>query len=73
MTVNAGYFGRVDNAKIDRVRRDLALSLSRNELSRDAIYVFEDDPLWALVSRRASKADLVGEIDGLRIIAPDFR
>ncbi|QJD30592.1 hypothetical protein [Methylococcus geothermalis] len=73
MTVNAGYFGRADNAKIDRVRRDLALSLSRNELSRDALYVFEDDPLWALASGRVSKADLAGEVDGLRIIAPNFR
>lgn len=73
MTVNAAYFGRADNAKIDRVGRDLALSLSRNELSRDALYVFEDDPLWTLASGRVSKADLVGEIDGLRIIAPDFR
>lgn len=73
MTVNAAYFGRVDNAKIDRVARELALSLYRNELSRDTLYVFEDGPLWALVSGRVSKADFAGEIDGLRVIAPNFR
>lgn len=35
--------------------------------------VFEDDPLWPLAFRRVAKTDLVGEMDGLRIITPDFR
>ena len=73
MAVNFGYFARVDAERAIEASLALEAAVRANRLDADALYVFWDDPLWRLASARRGAEDLVGEIDGYRVIAPGLR
>ena len=73
MAVNFGYFARVDAEKALAASQALEAAVRAGQLDPDSLYVFENGPLWRLASARRGAADLVGEIDGYRVIAPGLR
>jgi hypothetical protein len=73
MAVNFGYFARVDAERAIEASQALEAAVRANRLDSDSLYVFWDDPLWRLASARRGAEDLVGEIDGYRVIAPGLR
>lgn len=73
MAVNFGYFARVDAERAIEASQALEAAVRANRLDRDSVYVFWNDPLWRLASGRRGDGDLVGEIDGYRVIAPGLR
>lgn len=73
MTINFGFFARVDPVKLDKARKRVAASVIDNELDPEALYVFEHDGLWALASSQVAMSDMVGMLDGFRILAPGLK
>lgn len=73
MAVNFGYFARVDAERAIDASQALEAAVRANRLDRDSLYVFWNDPLWRLASARRDEQDLVGEVDGYRVIAPGLR
>lgn len=73
MTINTGYFARVDRDREQHARRHLAISIMNNALDTDALYVFQDDGLWELALSQQRAADVAGMLDGYRIVAPQLR
>jgi len=73
MAINIGYFGRSDPRKIEESAAKLEDTIVNNKLDSNALYVFEDDELWSRASKQASSLDVVGMLDGFRIVAPKLR
>jgi hypothetical protein len=73
MSVNFGYFARVDTEKLIAARNATEAAVAGNRLRPDSLYVFESDALWNIASAQPRPADFVGVVDGFRIIAPGFR
>ena len=67
---DSGYFARVDAEKLTAARIEIERSIVAGRLQADSLYVFESDPLWNLASAQRRPADVVGVLDGFRIIAP---
>ena len=38
----------------------------------DALYIFNDEKMWKLAQQSAAKQDFVGEVDGYKILAPNY-
>jgi hypothetical protein len=73
MSINIGYFARVDLEKSFRSKLEVAELIVNGELEDDSLYVFYDDNLWEFAAAEVSKIDLAAIIDGFRVIAPGFR
>ena len=73
MAVNFGYFARVDAERAIEASQALEAAVRANRLDPDSLYVFWNDPLWRVASAQRGAEDLVGEIDGYRVIAPGLR
>jgi len=73
MTINTGYFARVDPKKERDARVRLTTSIMENNMNPHSLYVFEDDALWKFASNNISPSDFAGVLDGFRIIAPNLR
>ncbi len=73
MSINIGYFARVNEAKERNARSQVAISIMNNDLSPDSLYVFEDDGLWMVASNQIAPSDFAGVLDGFRIVAPKLR
>jgi len=73
MTINSGYFARPDPLKFDEAGKRVTQSITENKIDPDALYVFEHEGLWKAAFDRAAKSDLVGVLDGFRILAPKLR
>lgn len=72
MEVNHGYFGRTSAKQISTSALLLEKSIVNKELDPDALYIFEDDSLWKIASNQASFSDMVGLVDGFRVLAPNY-
>lgn len=72
MAINFGYFARIDAEKLTAARNDLERAILANQLQRDNLYVFESQALWNMASAQKRPADVVGVLDGFRIIAPNL-
>jgi len=72
MSVNVGYFARVDADRLDKARTAVAATVIANTLDPRALYVFTDDLLWNAAIARLNSADLAGVKDSIRFIAPGF-
>jgi hypothetical protein len=73
MAVNFGYFARVNAEKLTAARNDLETAVLRNALERESLYVFESEALWRMASAQRRPSDVVGVVDGFRIIAPNLK
>ena len=72
MSINTGYFSRMSKAVTKKVNRTLKRNMINNELDNDALYFIYDEKIWLLVLEEHSESDLIKEIDGFRILAPNF-
>ena len=70
MRINFGYFARVDAEKLLAARTALETEIVANRLRPDTLYVFESAPLWNMATSQKRPADVVGVLDGFRVIAP---
>ena len=71
MSTQAGSFARVEKSQEAQARARIARELVAGPLDPDALYVFEDDALWRLVSSQPpAGSGFVGVLDGFRILAP---
>jgi hypothetical protein len=73
MEINFGYFARSDPERFDEARKRVSRSIIENEVDPDALYVFEHEGLWKIVLNQAAESDLVGVLDGFRILAPKLK
>ena len=72
MGINSGYFSRYSKKRYKLMKVKLEKSIKNNQFDKRAIYYFNDDDLWSLVLKYDKKTNLIGEIDGYRIFAPDY-
>jgi hypothetical protein len=73
MGINAGYFARVSQSKLDTARDKIQTSITHNIFTPGSLYVFSDDALWNNALNKPGARDLAGELDGIRIYAPLLR
>lgn len=73
MSLNIGYFARIDQKRLYESRLKLTQSIINNQLNNDAIYIFEDNNLWKIAINQLGNNDIAGILDGFRILAPGFR
>lgn len=69
LATQAGSFARVGPAREALAQRQSGLALLVGPIDPDAIYVFEDDAYWRVVTSRRMPG-FVGIVDGFRILAP---
>jgi hypothetical protein len=70
MAINFGYFARVDALRLGLARSVLEVTVSRNRLDPGSLYVFENPLLWQAVKEHKRPRDVLGVLDGWRILAP---
>jgi len=70
MSINAGYFARIDSVKQSKEIQKLSRIISRNELEPDSLYVFENNNAWSYALLCCNSSAVTGVLDGFRIIAP---
>jgi hypothetical protein len=73
MAINFGYFAHPDPVKFDEAGKRVTRSIIENEIDPDALYVFEHEGLWKVAFDQAAESDLVGVLDGFRILAPKLK
>ncbi|OFX44965.1 MAG: hypothetical protein A2046_14890 [Bacteroidetes bacterium GWA2_30_7] len=73
MSINAGYFARVDEKKFEISRKLITESVISNNYESDALYIFNDEKLWHQALQQIKPEDFAGEKDGYNFIAPDFK
>ncbi|MCL7420744.1 MAG: GtrA family protein [Methylobacter sp.] len=73
MSINTGYFARVNPENEHKAKIQITSSILNNELDPDSLYVFEEDGLWKLASSEISSSDVAGVLDGFRIVAPHLK
>jgi hypothetical protein len=72
MTINVGYFARVDPVKEHQMREKIVQQVLANRFDPAAFYVFEDDALWQTALRQLDATHSARVVDGFRVIAPNF-
>jgi putative flippase GtrA len=73
MAMNFGYFARVNWARLYAARAAAITAVRANRLKPESLYVFGDEALWTVASAQSRPSDVVGVIDGFRIIAPKLK
>lgn len=73
MKTNSGYFARTDNSKADFATIEHKNNIEIGNFEGDAFYIFNDDNIYETAIDKAREKDLVAEIDGYKIIAPNFK
>lgn len=73
MSINTGFFARIDRNKLYLARIKLIRSIIRKELDPEALYFFDDHVLWDVATFSIKKNDFAGIKDGFRFFAPNFR
>ena len=72
ISTNAGYFARVSVKAEDQLVKDLADTVHSHTYNPAFLYVFNGDALWQEASEHPHGNDLIGVLDGFRILAPQF-
>ena len=72
MRTNAVYLARVDQQKLSDTLAALESAVHSSDFDSDVLYVFGDDELWKAATDNARQCDVVRQIDGFRVLAPNF-
>lgn len=72
MSTNAGYFARVDAQEEKRLLAQLDNTVKSKQYDPAVLYVFNDDKLWNQAAANTDPDNVVGVLDGFRIVAPNF-
>jgi len=70
ISINMGYFARVDENKVKAAQSKLTKELLSGNFDPSALYVFEDKKLWIVAITNLKNGDLAGELDGFKVLAP---
>lgn len=70
MSINGGYFARVDFDKLKAVEDDLLRVIETNAYRNDTLYVFNKETHWRTARARFSGNGFIGYVDGYRVVAP---
>jgi hypothetical protein len=70
MTINTGYFARIDPAQLKAATQKLTDSVTQGKYDVDSLYVFNDENLWKIANDNVSPEDFIGTLDGFKILAP---
>jgi len=72
MVTNFGYFSRRSLKKEEQIINNLRQSVLKLNFNPTAIYIFNDDELWEFALKNKNEFDLLDEIDGYRVLAPNY-
>ena len=73
LPTNAINFGRIDHAKLQNLRLQLEEELSTGNYTSGSLYVLNDQAANLSALAYDPAADLLAEIDGLRVLAPGWK
>jgi len=77
MTINMGYFARMNSEKVDQAGARLTDTIINSAFDPEALYVFHDNVTWTFASTwnhsLLSSNDVSGVMDGYRILAPRLK
>ena len=71
-SMNSSYFARDPDRRFDADNDALETALSNGSFRKNMLYVFIGSDQWEKAKLMAGKNDLVGILDGVPILAPDF-
>ncbi len=69
ISTNFGYFSRVNHTTEDILNKKLFEELKNNNLSKETIYIINNDDVWELVQKNKTEKNFVGILDGFRVLA----
>lgn len=70
LSINMGYFARVDENKVKAAQSKLTKELLAGDFDPSALYVFANTKLWNVAITNLKNDDLAGDIDGFNVLAP---
>jgi len=70
LSINMGYFARVDENKVKAAQSKLTKELLAGDFDPSALYVFADKKLWNVSIINLKDDDLAGVLDGFNVLAP---
>ncbi|RJF99472.1 hypothetical protein D3871_13755 [Noviherbaspirillum saxi] len=73
MSVNGGYFARIDPIKLSSAKEELRAAMEAGRFRSDTLYVFNDRALWAEAVDNFNQDGFIGSVDQLNIVAPGYR
>lgn len=73
MTINGGYFARVDFDKLHAVQDQLTREIATGDYRADTLYVFFKDDQWEKARAGFRGDGFLGYVDGFRVVAPQWR
>lgn len=71
MTINYSYFARDNKKTLQKARKDIN-QLIRGHVDPNTLYIIEDDAIFSELCDEFDYQTLFLDIDGIRIIAPDY-
>ncbi|MDR8772443.1 hypothetical protein FEP92_02830 [Burkholderia multivorans] len=73
MSINGGYFARVDFDKLRKVEEELLGEVNASVYRHDTLYVFNTEKNWNVARSKFKGDGFLGLVDGFRVIAPDWK
>ena len=73
MSINAGYFARINETAQNNNKYEIIKSINDNTLNQNALYIFNDNYLWNIAINQLKDNDIIGSIDGLRVLLPAYK
>jgi hypothetical protein len=71
MSINVGYFSRIDGIQVAQHAATLLDSLKKGELDPNALYVINDESILTSITK--SDDDALIKLDGMYILAPRWK
>ena len=72
LKINSGYFSRYNFRAAQKANEEHLSEIMDGNFDEDALYIFNDEKMWKLAQQSAAKQDFVGEVDGYKILAPNY-
>ncbi len=73
MSINGGYFARVDFDKLKAVEDELLAAIETGNFREDTLYIFNKDTYWNKARKNLGGNGFAGYVDGFRVLAPAWR
>jgi len=72
MSVNGGSMARVDPTTLAALQDELRDAISENRYRADTLYIFTNTELWNEAITKLHGGSFKGQVDGYRVIAPNW-
>ena len=73
MSINAGYFARINQVAQNNNKLEIIKSIEDSSINQNALYIFMDNNLWNIAINQLNKNDIVGTIDGIKVLLPGYK